>query len=157
MQIDLTPEQQDFVRQAVASGRFERPEDAVQAALTFWIEGERRRSEILAAVDVAKASIDRGEGTEITQASMRALADDIRRRGTPAPKADANSISLDCARSMSHISRRAMVFCGSISLAFGAEVGRDASIASPHPCGKAALGTKADLAGSTCWFDCMPA
>jgi Arc/MetJ-type ribon-helix-helix transcriptional regulator len=46
MQIDLTPEQQDFVRQAVASGRFKRPEDAVQAALTLWIEGERRRSRI---------------------------------------------------------------------------------------------------------------
>jgi Arc/MetJ-type ribon-helix-helix transcriptional regulator len=81
MQIDLTPEQQDFVRQAVASGRFERPEDAVQAAITLWIERERRRTEILAAVDIAKASIDRGEGTEITQESMRALAEDVKRRG----------------------------------------------------------------------------
>ena len=81
MQIDLTPEQQDFVRQAVAIGRFERPKDAVQATLALWIERERRRSEILAAVDVAKASIDRGEGTEITQDSMGALADDIKRRG----------------------------------------------------------------------------
>jgi Arc/MetJ-type ribon-helix-helix transcriptional regulator len=33
MQIDLTPEQQDFVRQAVASGRFERADDAVQVAM----------------------------------------------------------------------------------------------------------------------------
>jgi Arc/MetJ-type ribon-helix-helix transcriptional regulator len=81
MQIDLTPEQQDFVRQAVASGRFERPEDAVQAAMTLWVERERRRSEILAAVDIAKASMDRGEGIEITQVSMRALAEDIKRRG----------------------------------------------------------------------------
>ena len=40
MQIDLTPEQQDFVRQAVAIGRFERPKDAVQAALALWIERE---------------------------------------------------------------------------------------------------------------------
>ena len=81
MQIDLTPEQQDFVRQAIASGRFERPEDAVQAAITLWIERERRRTEILAAVDIAKASIDRGDGTEITQESMRALAEDVKRRG----------------------------------------------------------------------------
>ena len=81
MQIDLTPEQQDFVRQAVASGRFERPEDAVQAAMTLWIERERRRAEILAAVDVAKASIDRGESTEITRESMRALAEDVKRHG----------------------------------------------------------------------------
>jgi Arc/MetJ-type ribon-helix-helix transcriptional regulator len=81
MQIDLTPEQQDFVRQAVASGRFERAEDAVQAAMTLWIERERRRTEILAAVDIAKASIDRSEGIEITQESMRALAEDVKRRG----------------------------------------------------------------------------
>ncbi len=81
MQIDLTPEQQDFVRQAVASGRFERPEDAVQAAMALWIERERRRIEILAAVDIAKASIDRGEGTEITQESMRTLAEDVKRQG----------------------------------------------------------------------------
>jgi putative addiction module CopG family antidote len=72
MRIDLTPEQQDFVRQAVASGRFERAEDAVQAAIEVWVERERRRSEILAAVDIAKALIDRGEGTQITQESMRA-------------------------------------------------------------------------------------
>ena len=81
MQIDLTPEQQDFVRQAIASGRFKRPEDAVQAAMELWVERERRRSEILAAVDIAKASIDRGEGTEITQEHMRALAEDVKRRG----------------------------------------------------------------------------
>jgi putative addiction module CopG family antidote len=81
MQIDLTPEQQDFVRQAVASGRFDRPEDAVRAAMELWIERERRRAEILAAVDIAKASIDRGEGTEITEDSMCALAEDVKRRG----------------------------------------------------------------------------
>jgi putative addiction module CopG family antidote len=81
MQIDLTPEQQDFIRQAVESGRFERAEDAVQAAMTLWVERERRRAEILAAVDIAKASIDRGEGIEISQESMRSLAEQVKRRG----------------------------------------------------------------------------
>jgi putative addiction module CopG family antidote len=81
MQIDLTPEQQDFVRHAVDSGRFARAEDAVQAALTFWVERERRRAEILAAVDAARASIARGEGIDITEESMRALAQDIKQRG----------------------------------------------------------------------------
>lgn len=81
MQIDLTPEQQDFVRRAVESGRFESAEDAVQAAMTLWVERERRRTEILAAVDIAKASIDGGEGVEITQESMRSLADDVKRHG----------------------------------------------------------------------------
>jgi len=81
MQIELTPEQQEFVRQAVASGRFDRPEDAVQAAIMLWIERERRRAEILSAVDLAKTSIDRGEGIEITAESMRALAEDVKREG----------------------------------------------------------------------------
>jgi Arc/MetJ-type ribon-helix-helix transcriptional regulator len=81
MQIDLTPEQQDFVRRAVDSGRFERAEDAVQAAIALWVERERRRTEILAAVDIAKASIDGGEGIEISGQSMRALAEDVKRRG----------------------------------------------------------------------------
>jgi putative addiction module CopG family antidote len=81
MQIDLTPEQQDFVRQAVESGRFARAEDAVQAALALWVERERRRAEILAAVDAARAAIRRGEGVDITAESMRALADGVKQRG----------------------------------------------------------------------------
>ena len=81
MQIELTPEQQDFVRQAVASGRYERAEDAVKAAMMLWVERERRRTEILAAVDIAKASMDRGEGIKITQESMRTLAEDVKQRG----------------------------------------------------------------------------
>ena len=81
MQVELTAEQQDFVRRAVESGRFESAEDAVQAAMALWVARERRRSEILAAVDIAKASIERGEGIEITRESMRSLADDIKRRG----------------------------------------------------------------------------
>jgi len=78
MQIDLTSEQQDFVRKAVESGRFERAEDAVQAAMTLWIDRERRRTEILAAVDIARASIRNGESIEITQESVRALAEDVK-------------------------------------------------------------------------------
>jgi Arc/MetJ-type ribon-helix-helix transcriptional regulator len=85
MQIDLTPEQQDFVRQAVASGRFERPEDAVQAAMTRWIERERRRAEILAAVDIAKAAIDRGEGHRNHPGLHARMG---RGRKTPRPGAD---------------------------------------------------------------------
>jgi putative addiction module CopG family antidote len=81
MLIDLTPEQHDFVRQAVESGRFECAEDAVQAALTLWVERERRRAEILAAVDGARAAVARGEGIDITEESIRALAEDIKQRG----------------------------------------------------------------------------
>ena len=81
MEVQLTPDQKAFVRQAIESGRLHREEDAVKEALSLWEERERRRLEILAAVDEAEASLARGEGRTITQESMRALAEDVKRRG----------------------------------------------------------------------------
>ena len=82
MEVNLTPDQQAFVRQAIESGRLQREEDAVKEALRLWEERERRRLEILAAVDQAEASIARGEGRKITtQEEATQLAEDIKRRG----------------------------------------------------------------------------
>jgi Arc/MetJ-type ribon-helix-helix transcriptional regulator len=81
MQIDLTPEQSEFIRIAIETGRLQRPEDAVQEALTLWVERERRREEILAAIDEAEASLARGEGRIITRESMRELAEQVHQRG----------------------------------------------------------------------------
>jgi Arc/MetJ-type ribon-helix-helix transcriptional regulator len=81
MEVQLTPDQKAFVRQAIESGRLHREEDAVQEALSLWEERERTRAEILTAVDLADASIARGEGRVITQESMRQLADEVKQRG----------------------------------------------------------------------------
>ena len=81
MEIRPTPDQEAFIRDAIEAGRIESAEDAAKEALALWEERERRRSEILAAVDIAQASIARGEGTEITRESMRDLAEDVKRRG----------------------------------------------------------------------------
>ena len=81
MEVNLTPDQKAFIRQAIESGRLHREEDAVQEALSLWEERERTRAEILTAVDVAEASIARGEGRTITQESMRHLADEVKQRG----------------------------------------------------------------------------
>ena len=81
MEVELTSEQQDFIRRAVASGRVRNAEGAVQEALALWVERERRREEILAAIDEAEASLARGEGLIITRSSMRELAEDVKRRG----------------------------------------------------------------------------
>ena len=54
---------------------------AVKEALSLWEERERRRLEILAAVDEAEASLARGEGRVITQESMRELAQQVMERG----------------------------------------------------------------------------
>ena len=81
MEVELTPDQEAFVRQAIRTGRIQRAEDAVTEALLLWEERELLRSEFLASLDDAKASIAHGEGIPITQASMRSLADDVNRRG----------------------------------------------------------------------------
>jgi putative addiction module CopG family antidote len=81
MEVQLTPDQKAFVRQAIESGRLRREEDAVKEALLLWEERERTRAEILAAVDEAEASLARGEGRIVTQESMHDLAEDVKRRG----------------------------------------------------------------------------
>jgi putative addiction module CopG family antidote len=81
MEVNLTPDQKAFVRQAIESGRLLREEDAVREALSLWEERERTRAEILVAVDEAESSLAQADGRIITQESMRQLAEDVKRRG----------------------------------------------------------------------------
>jgi putative addiction module CopG family antidote len=81
MDLQLTPDQKAFIRQAIDTGRFHEEEDAVREALSLWEERERKRAEFLATLDDAKASLARGEGHVITQDSMRQLAQGVKERG----------------------------------------------------------------------------
>jgi Arc/MetJ-type ribon-helix-helix transcriptional regulator len=81
MEVNLTPAQKAFISQAIRQGRLHGEEDAVQEALLLWEERERKRAEFLATLDDAKASIARGEGREITEQSVRELADEVKQRG----------------------------------------------------------------------------
>ena len=81
MEVHLTPDQLAFVRQAIASGRLHDEQEAVQEALALWEERERRRLEITASVESARAAYGRGEGRPITAESMRALASEVKSRG----------------------------------------------------------------------------
>jgi putative addiction module CopG family antidote len=81
MEVHLTSDQEAFIRQAIESGRFRDPEDAVQEALSLWEGRERKRAEFLASLDEADASLALGEGRTITQESMRELAEEVKRRG----------------------------------------------------------------------------
>ena len=82
MEVHLTPDQEAFVRQGIAAGRFQSEADAVAEALLLWEERERTRAEILAAVDAAEASLARGEGRVITtKQGARKLAGEVNRRG----------------------------------------------------------------------------
>ncbi len=91
MEVQLTTDQKAFVRQAIDSGRLQREEDAVREALSLWEERERTRAELLAAVDEAEASLDRGEGRIITQESMRELAQEVKQRGRARLAAEQNA------------------------------------------------------------------
>jgi putative addiction module CopG family antidote len=81
MEVNLTPDQKAFVRQAIESGRLLREEDAVREALSLWEERERNRAEMLVAVDEAEASLAHGDGRMLTKESLRELAEDVKRRG----------------------------------------------------------------------------
>lgn len=94
MNIELTPDQRDFVQKAIDSGRFSRVEDVIQEALALWEERERRRLEILMTRDAADGSLARGEGREITEASMKALGEDVKQRGRRRSQAEC-SIAID--------------------------------------------------------------
>ena len=88
MNVLLTTDQREFVRRAIDSGRLDREEDAMREALALWEQRERRRFEIHASLDEADASLARGEGRSITEASMRALAEEIKQRGRDRLAAD---------------------------------------------------------------------
>ena len=53
----------------------------VQEALALWESRERTRSEVLAVVDTAEASLARCEGRVITEQSMSGLANEVKQRG----------------------------------------------------------------------------
>ena len=81
MEVDLTPDQEAFVRRAIATGRLRDESDAVREALALWEERERRRLEITASIELARSAYARGEGRPLTADSMRALAGEVKSRG----------------------------------------------------------------------------
>jgi len=81
LEVQLTPDQEAFVRRAIEDGRVQDATEAVQQALMLWEQRERRRLEIIAAIQDAEASLAAGLGHPITTESMRAIADEVKRRG----------------------------------------------------------------------------
>jgi Arc/MetJ-type ribon-helix-helix transcriptional regulator len=81
MKVELTPDQEAFVRRAIEGGRLQNESDALSEALALWEERERRRMEFLGTLDDARASLARGEGRVITQESVRELAVEVKERG----------------------------------------------------------------------------
>jgi Arc/MetJ-type ribon-helix-helix transcriptional regulator len=75
MEVQLTPEQEAFIRQAISSARLNRAEDAIQQALSLWEKQERNRVEILAAFDEAEADPQIGQYDDYDDETLPLLAD----------------------------------------------------------------------------------
>jgi Arc/MetJ-type ribon-helix-helix transcriptional regulator len=90
VQVELDREQRELVERAIATGRIRRSEDAIQEALGLWIERERRREELLAALDEAEQSIQQGESMPLNKASLREMARDVKDGGRKRARAIAS-------------------------------------------------------------------
>ncbi|HEY1949413.1 MAG TPA: hypothetical protein VGG97_20565 [Bryobacteraceae bacterium] len=92
MEVNPTPGQEAFIRQAIESGRIHGPEDAVKQGLSLWEEKERRRAGILVAVDKAEASIAEGKGRLVTsEQQVIDLVEGTKQRGMARLLAEQNT------------------------------------------------------------------
>jgi len=79
MEVQLTPDQEAFVRQAIDSGRLHHAEEAVQQALSLWESRERSRVEILCALDEAESDLGAGNFSDYSEESLPRLAEELKR------------------------------------------------------------------------------
>ncbi|MGH9430532.1 MAG: ribbon-helix-helix domain-containing protein [Terriglobia bacterium] len=81
MEVQLTPDQEALIREAVDSGRYANVEDAVRHAMSRWEESERARLELLAVLDEAEADLQGGRYIDYSDAALPRLADELKREG----------------------------------------------------------------------------
>lgn len=82
MDLHLSADQQALIREALESGRLQKPEDALKQAMSPWEECERRLMVISLAVSASEASLARGAGRIVFSSGQTSqLAEDVKRRG----------------------------------------------------------------------------
>jgi len=79
MEIQLTPAQEAFLRQAIESGRIHHAEEAVQQALSLWEARERGRIEILSALDEAEGDLQTGNFSDYGDEFLPRLGEELKR------------------------------------------------------------------------------
>ena len=55
MKMRLSAGQEALIREGIENGRLQKPEDAIEEAMSLWEARERRRMEILLAVEAARS------------------------------------------------------------------------------------------------------
>lgn len=78
MEIQLTPAQEAFLRQAIESGRIHHAEEAVQQALSLWEARERGRIEILSALDEAEGDLRTGNFSDYGDDALPRLREELK-------------------------------------------------------------------------------
>ena len=81
VRIFATPEQEAFIREGIASGRFATAEDAAREAFLLWEDRQRRRTELLIELDAAEASFARGASRRVGPESITEFIAGVKRRG----------------------------------------------------------------------------
>jgi Arc/MetJ-type ribon-helix-helix transcriptional regulator len=81
MEVRLTPDQEAFIRQAIASGRDRTPEDAVLDAMARWEESERARIELCAALDEAEGELATAQYSDWSEETLPQLSAELKREG----------------------------------------------------------------------------
>ena len=81
MEIELTPEQSDFIRVGLDQGRYSRAEDAVQDALELWVNRERARLELLAEIDAGDACPESDDIILESDEDIDAFVEGVKQRG----------------------------------------------------------------------------
>ena len=89
MEIQLTPAQEAFLRQAIESGRIHRAEEAVQQALSLWETRERGRLDILSALDEAEGDLQTGNFSDYDDGSLSKLGEELKRGARASLTSDA--------------------------------------------------------------------
>jgi putative addiction module CopG family antidote len=82
MQIELTPEQDAFIQDAIEKGRFKNPADAVHRAMDLWVERERARLELIEAIEEGERSLDSGEYIDLdSDEAIAEMMEGVKQRG----------------------------------------------------------------------------
>jgi putative addiction module CopG family antidote len=81
MDVRLNRDQEQFVRRAIEHGPYGKAEDVVREALSMLEERERKRTELLAAVDFEEISISRAAGGNLPQRPERESGGKVKRGG----------------------------------------------------------------------------
>ena len=81
MELQLTPDQEALLDQAVSSGRYPTRDDALRDAVARWEDGERARYELIAELDAADADLDAGRFVDYAPIELPALAAELKREG----------------------------------------------------------------------------